>query len=74
MLLVVSKLQALPVADDGTGAANRTEPREQLQRDLGHPSLGLFRFGQCYKQQQAVGKLSVDRPAKDDQRLSLTSW
>jgi hypothetical protein len=35
--LVVCQFEALSVTDDGPLAAKRAEPREQLQRDLGHP-------------------------------------
>ena len=35
--LVVRLFEALSVTDDGPLAANRAQPREQFQRDLGHP-------------------------------------
>jgi hypothetical protein len=37
VLSVVRMFEALSVTDDGPFAAKRAEPREQPQRDLGHP-------------------------------------
>jgi hypothetical protein len=36
------EFEALSVTDDGQLAAKRTEPREQFQRDLGHPGSVLL--------------------------------
>ena len=40
--LVVRMFEALSVTDDGQLAANRAQPGEQCQRDLGHPGSVLF--------------------------------
>jgi hypothetical protein len=64
--LVMRMFEALSVTDDGPPAAKRAEPREQLQRDLGHPGSVLFSVsGSAMKRSKA--------DMKADRRPSLQS-
>ena len=59
---VVRIFEALSVTDDGPLAANRAQPGEQFQRDLGHPGSVLFSgSGSAIKRITAGVKAGPDR-------------
>jgi hypothetical protein len=62
---VVRIFEALSVTDDGPLAANRAEPREQFQRDLGHPGSVLF---------SGSGSAMAGVKAGPDRRCQVSIW
>ena len=67
--LVVRIFEALSVTDDGPLAANRAEPGEQFQRDLGHPGSVLFSGSGS-----AIKRITAGVKAGPDRRCQVSIW
>jgi hypothetical protein len=57
------------VTDDGTLAANRAQPGEQFQRDLGHPGSVLFSGSGS-----AIKRITAGVKAGPDRRCQVSIW
>jgi hypothetical protein len=66
---VVRIFEALSVTDDGPLAANRAQPGEQLQRDLGHPGSVLFSGSGS-----AIKRITAGVKAGPDRRCQVSIW
>jgi hypothetical protein len=66
---VVCIFEALSVTDDGPLAANRAQPREQFQRDLGHPGSVLFSGSGS-----AIKRITAGVKAGPDRRCQVSIW
>jgi hypothetical protein len=67
--LVVRIFEALSVTDDGPLAANRAQPGEQFQRDLGHPGSVLFSGSGS-----AIKRITAGVKARPDRRCQVSIW
>jgi len=67
--LVVRILEALSVTNDGPLAANRAEPGEPIQRDLGHPGSVLFSGSGS-----AIKRITAGVKAGPDRRCQVSIW
>ena len=66
---VVRIFEALSVTDDGPLAANRAQPGEQFQRDLGHPGSVLFSGSGS-----AIKRITAGVKAGPDRRCQVSIW
>jgi hypothetical protein len=65
VMFVVGMAEPPSMADDRLVAANRAQPREKVQRDLGHPGSVLFSVsGSAIKIITAGVKAATDRPCQ----------
>jgi len=66
---VVRQFEALSVTDDGPLAANRAQPGEQFQRDLGHPGSVLFSGSGS-----AITRITAGVKVGPDRRCQVSIW
>ena len=67
--LVVRIFEALSVTNDSPLAANRAQPGEQFQRDLGHPGSVLFSGSGS-----AIKRITAGVKAGPDRRCQVSIW